>query len=93
MTRGQVSHDSQYWMRNLQTDGERLMKKHATSRPDYLWPEIWKDMSDAAQRKEERKWAIEKPKLDSARRLRGIYFIDASSNALQDQVEKVQENL
>ena len=33
-------------------------------------------MSDASKRKEKQKWAIEKPKLDNARRLRGIYFID-----------------
>ena len=36
----------------------------------------WKDMSDASKRKEKQKWAIVKPKLDNARRLRGIYFID-----------------
>ena len=39
----------------------RLTKKQKTSRPDCLWPEIWKDMSEAAQRKEKQKWAIEKP--------------------------------
>ena len=33
-------------------------------------------MSEAAQRKEKQKWAIEKLKLDNARRLRGIYLID-----------------
>ena len=44
--------------------------------PDYLWPETRKDMSEAAQRKEKQKWTIEKPKLDNARRLRGIYLID-----------------
>ena len=33
-------------------------------------------MSEATQRKETQKWAIEKPKFDNARRLRGIYFID-----------------
>ena len=95
--------------------GERLTKKQTTTRPRYLWPEIWKDMSVARQRKEKQKWAIGKPKLENARRLRGIYFIDpadaklkesisnkartkvgssdASSNALQDQEEKIQGNL
>ena len=89
--------------------GGRLTKKQMTSRPDHSWPEIWKKMSEAAQRKEKQKWAIEKPKLDNAKRLRGIYFIDpaddiiksvekvgssdASSNALQDQGRKVQGNL
>ena len=32
-------------------------------------------MSDASKRKAKQKWAIEKPKLDKARRLRGIFFI------------------
>ena len=36
----------------------------------------WKDMSEAAQRKETQQWAIEKPNLDNTRGLRVIYFID-----------------
>ena len=56
--------------------GERLTRKQTSSRPDTLSPEIWKDMSEASKRKEKQKWAIEKPKLDNAGRLRGIYFID-----------------
>ena len=54
----------------------RLTREQTTSMPDTAWPEIWKHMSDAAKRKEEQKWAIEKPKLDNAKSLRGIYFID-----------------
>ena len=34
-------------------------------------------MSDASKREEKQKWAIEKTKLDNARRLHGIYFIDS----------------
>ena len=63
-TRGQVSHDSLYWTRNLQMGthgpGGGWRRKQTTSRSDYLWPEIWKDMSAAAQRKEKQKWAVEK---------------------------------
>ena len=33
-------------------------------------------MSDAARRKAKQKSAVEKPKLDNARKSRGIYFID-----------------
>ena len=40
--------------------GERLTKKQK-SRPDHLWPEMWQNMSDAGQRKEKQKCAIEKP--------------------------------
>ena len=45
--------------------GWRLTTKQTTSRADTLWPEIWKDMSDASKRKEKQKCAIEKPKLDN----------------------------
>ena len=41
-----------------------------------MWPEIWKDVSKTAKQKEKQKWAIERPKLDNARKLRGIYLID-----------------
>ena len=33
-------------------------------------------VSDASRRKEKQKWAIEKPRLDNAGRLRGIFLID-----------------
>ena len=49
-----------------------------------LCPEMWKHMSDASKRKEKQKWAIEKPKLDNARRLCGIYFIDLMDEELKD---------
>ena len=94
------SHDSTNWTNNFQMGthgpGERFTKKQTTSRPDYLWPEIWKDMSEAAQRKEKQKWAIETPKLDNAGKLRCAEIVgssDASSNALQDQRKNVQRKL
>ena len=37
---------------------------------------MWKHMSDASKRKEKQMWAVEKPRLDNARRLRGIFFIE-----------------
>ena len=54
----------------------RLTRKQTTSLPDNVWPDMWKHTSDAAKSKANQKWAIEKPKLDSARRLRGIFFIE-----------------
>ena len=51
-----------------------------TSRPNTLWPEIWKDMYDASKRKEKQQWAIEKPRLDNAGKLRGIDFIDPADD-------------
>ena len=46
-----------------------------TLRPDNVWPDMWNHMSDASKRKEKQKWAIEKPKLENARKLRGISLI------------------
>ena len=70
--------------------GERLTRKLTTSRPDTLWPETWKDMSDASKRKEMQKWAIEKPKLDNARKLRGIYFKDRADEEFKDIMKKAR---
>ena len=73
--------------------GRRLTKRQTTSRPDHLWPEIWKNMSDAAQRTEKQKWAIEKPKLDTARNLCGIYFIDPDDDDDDDdEFKRIMKN-
>ena len=45
-------------------------------------------MSDASKRKEKQKWAIEKPKLQNARRLRGIFFTAPDD----DESERVMKN-
>ena len=54
----------------------RLTMRQATSRPDYLWPELWTKLARNAELREKHKCAIEKPKLDNARNLQGMYFID-----------------
>ena len=73
---GQVSHNLLYWKKNLQKDtcgpGERLTKRQVTSRPDHVWPELWRGLARNAKLREKNEWAIEKPKLDNAGRLRGI---------------------
>ena len=68
--------------------GRRLTKRQVTSRPDHLWPELWRGMSKNAKLKEKHKWAIEKkPKLDNARRLRGIYFIDPEDKEFKETIK------
>ena len=47
-------------------------KKKKTSRPDTLWPEICKDVSDALKCKEKQKWTIVKANFDNTRKLRGF---------------------
>ena len=46
--------------------GERLTKRQATSRPDHLWPELWRGLARNAKLREKHQWAIEKPKLGNA---------------------------
>ena len=80
LVHGQVSLNLLYWKKNLLKDfvwsGERLTRKQLTSRPDHLWPELWKSMGKHAKLKEKQQWSHEKLHLDDARKLRVIYFID-----------------
>ena len=55
--------------------GERLTRKQLTSRPDHLWPELWKSMGKHANLKEKQKWSEEKLHLENLRKLRGIYLL------------------
>ena len=50
-------------------------------------------MSDASKRKEKQKWAVEKPKLDNARRLCGIYFIDPNDEEFKDTMKNARGKL
>ena len=43
--------------------------------------------------KHQQKWAIEKPKLDNARRLRGIYFIDAEDKEFKEIIKNARRKL
>ena len=49
--------------------------------------------SDASKRKEKQKWAIEKPKLDNARRLRGIYFNDPGDEEFKRKMKNARRKL
>ena len=88
--RGQSSQDSLFfnekpldgWMYMVRV--RRLTRKQTTSKPDKLWPEIWKDMSDASKRNEKQNWTIENPKLDNGRKLRGIHIIDPDDGEFKD---------
>ena len=50
-------------------------------------------MFDASKCKEKEKWAIEKPKLDNARRLRGIYFNDPDDEEFTDIMMNARRKL
>ena len=73
--------------------GERLTKWQVTSRPDYLWPELWTKLGSNAKLKEKQKCSNEKPKLDNARRLRGIYFIDPEDKEFKETIKNARKKL
>ena len=64
-----------------------------TSRPDYLWPELWTKLGKNAKLKEKQKWSNEKLHLDNARKLRGIYFIDPEDTEFKETIKKARKKL
>ena len=50
-------------------------------------------MSRNAKLREKHEWAIEKPKLDNARRLRGIYFIDPGDMEFKEIIKNARIKL
>ena len=73
--------------------GERWTRKQLTSRPDHLRPEIWTKLGRNAELREKQKWSIEKPKLDNARRWRGIYFIYPEDKEFKETVRNTRKKL
>ena len=93
---GQVSHNSP--LDEKAFDGymlsrERLTRKQLTSRPDHLWPELWKSMEKHAKLKEKQKWSEEKLHLENARKLRGIYFIDPEDTEFKETIKNARKKL
>ena len=73
--------------------GERLTKIQSTTRPDHLWLYLWTKFGKAAQKREKQEWANEKPKLDNARRLRGICFIDPEDGEYKETIKNARRKL
>ena len=71
----------------------RLTRKQTTSRPDSVWPKMWKHTSDAAKSKAKQKWAIEKPKLDNAKQLCGIFFIEPEDEEFKHTLRNARRQL
>ena len=88
---GQVSHNLLYQKKKLLTDfswsGGRL------TRPDHLWPELWKSMGMHVKLEEKQKWSNEKIHLENARKLRGIYFIDPEDTEFKETIKNALEKL
>ena len=67
--------------------------KQLTSRPDQIWPELWKSMGKHAKLKEKQKWSEEKLHLENARKLRGIYFIDPEDKEFKETIKNARKKL
>ena len=72
---------------------EIITRKQLTSRPDHLWPELWKSMGKHAKLKEKQKWSNEKFHLENARKLRGIYFIDLEDKEFKETIKNARKKL
>ena len=72
---------------------ERLTREQLTSRPDHLWPDLWKSMGKNAKLKEKQKWSEEKLNLENARKLRGIYFIDPEDTEFKETIKNARKKL
>ena len=73
--------------------GGRLTRKQLTSKPDHLWPELWKSMGKNAKLKEKQKWSEEKIHLENARKLSGIYFIDPEDTEFKETIKNARKKL
>ena len=83
----EIAPDAFFW------SGERLKRKQLTSRPDHLWPELWKSMGKHAKLKEKQKWSEEKLHLENARKLREIYFIDPEDTEFKETIKNARKKL
>ena len=68
-------------------------RKQTTSRRDDVWPDMWKFMSDATKKRAKQRWAIEKPKLENARQLRGIFFIEPNDEEFKLTMKAARRKL
>ena len=70
-----------------------VTRKQLTSRPDHLWPELWKSIGKNAKLREKQKWSEEKIHFENARKLRGIYFIDPEDNEYKETIKNARKKL
>ena len=73
--------------------GVRLTKIQTTSRPDHIWLDALTRIGKSRSKKEKKEWAIEKPELEHARKLRGNYSIDPSDEECKDIIQNARRKL
>ena len=91
---GHVSHNLLNWKKkppdaHMQS-GERDWQN---GKQGHLWPELSTKLGRNAELRDKQKWAIEKPKLDNAGRLRGFYFIDPENKEFKETIKNARKKL
>ena len=71
--------------------GKETDKKAANIQARTKRPELWIKMGRNAKLKERQKWSHEKTKLDNARKLRGIYFIDLGDKEFKETIKNARK--
>ena len=96
LIRGRISKDFHIERNSLRRDfcgpGE-TDKIQTIPRPDHIWPNAWTRTGKAAQRREKQEWAIEKLKLEHARKLRGSHSMDPSDEEHKDIIKNARRKL
>ena len=70
----------------------RLTRIQNASRPNNVWPDVWKHVSDAAKSKAKQRWAIEQPKADNARHLKGIFYTEPNDEEFKLTIKALEES-
>ena len=73
--------------------GGETDKKSADIQARLFMARTLDEIGKKCQAEEKHKWAIEKPKLDNARRLRGIYFIDTEDKEFKEAFKNARRKL
>ena len=63
-----------------------------TTRPDHVWPEVW-NSTNPLKKEIDNTWTNEKPKLENARRMRGISFIDLEDEEYKETIKNARKKL
>ena len=95
--RGQASLGSRNWMKNHRMDihgpGRETDKKRNDIQTRLSVARNLERHVRSVEAKKKRKWALEKKKLDNARKLRGIYLIDPADEEFKDILKNACEKV
>ena len=72
--------------------GERFTRKQTTSRPDNVWPKMWKH-AWCSETQSKAKRDYRQPKLDNSRQLRGKFFIEPNDEEFKLTVKAARRKM